>query len=417
MIPIIRQELTRCLKLICSNIRVLENVPRYKFNKPLPGKSVRITPIRFIQSKTNNDKTHSYSNKPGMSPGDFKNSWLGPKRPWYTQMNGAKGQMVCGMLVSVVATGVALFKIGRHTRFIEYTQSFYQLADIRGFNKKVNKKLQQLVYEVMEDDIQLSADELLNTKFFMGTNPDTFCWGSYSSYDGSGVLISLPHYLAYEHPNDIDLKKVRFARDTTDTEKLKHGYLNKQQLESKEAKVFKDAMLLSDNAKRFAIAREVYRGQTTTYLTNGLILPMFIGIGYLMSRSLNKKLLLLKRPPIFRSIMYFIMATVSIYTAVLLEDVNKYYTDIELDKKTCKLGAEYSKGGIELYDNTIRWNLAFRLLASDNLGKDLFNLEGNIWPSLFRPYKHIPFTLRRQTCIDAYKTMKSKGIVEFTEEK
>ena len=173
-------------------------------------------------------------------------------------------------------------------------------------------------------------------------------------------------------------------------------------------------MVLSDNAKRFAIAREVYRGKTNQYLTNGLILPTFIGIGYLMSRAINKKLHLFKRPPVFRGIMYCIMATVSIYTAVLFEDMNKYYTDIDLDEKTCKLGVEYTKGGIELYDNTIRWNKAFRLLAFDNLGKDMFNLEGNHWPSLFRPYKHIPFTLRRQTCVDA---MKSKGIVEYTEEK
>jgi len=236
MIPIIRQELSRCLKLKCSDIKVLDNVSRHKFNNALPEKNFRITPIRFSQSKTSSNKTNSVSYKPGMSPGDFTKSGQGPKGPWYKQMSEAKGQMVSAMVMSVVATGVALFKIGQHTRLKEYTQSFYQLADIRGFNKKVTKKLQQLIYEVIEDDIQLSADEQLNTKFFMGTNPDTFCWGSYSSSDASGVLIGLPHYLAYEHPNDIDLKKVRFARDTTDAEKSKQGYLNKQQLESKEAK-------------------------------------------------------------------------------------------------------------------------------------------------------------------------------------
>lgn len=415
MIPIIRQELSRCLKLKCSDIRILENVSRHKLNKTLYGKSFRITPIRFSQSKTNNDKTDSFTYKPGMSPADFKNSGPGPKKPWYKQMSGAKGQMVSGILVSVVATGVAIFKIGQHTRLKEYVQTYYQLGDARGFSKKVNVKLQQLVYEVIEDDIQLSPDELLNTKFFMGSQPDTYCWGSYSSYDGSGVLIGLPHYLAYEHANDIDLRKFRFARATTDTEKIKQGYLNKRQLESKEAKIFQNAMVLSDNAKRFAIAREVYRGQTNKYLTNGLILPTFIGIGYLLSRALNKKLFLFKKAPIFRGIMYCIMATVSTYTAVLFEDINKYYTDIALDEKTCKLGVEYTKGGIELYDNTIKWNLAFRLLAHENWGKDMFNLEGNSWPSLFRPHKHIPLTLRRQTCVDAYTTLKNKGTEDFSE--
>ena len=93
MIPIIRQELSRCLKLKCSDIRILENVSRHKLNKTLYGKSFRITPIRFSQSKTNNDKTDSFTYNPGMSPADFKNSGQGPKKPWYKQMSGAKGQM------------------------------------------------------------------------------------------------------------------------------------------------------------------------------------------------------------------------------------------------------------------------------------------------------------------------------------
>ena len=415
MIPIIRQELTRCLKLKCSDIRVLENVSTHIFNKTLPGKSFRITPIRFSQSKTNNDKTDVLTKPKNLSYKDRMSVFgQGPKKRFYQQMSGSKGQMVSGMLVSVVATGVAVFKIGQHTRLKEFTHSYYQLADEKGFNRRVNKKLQELVYEVIEDDIKLSDDELLSTKFFMGINPDTFCWGSYSSFDGSGVMIGLPDYLAYENPNEIDLTKLRFAPATTDRELLKKGYLSKYQLESKEADIFKNAMVLSDNAKRFAIAREVHRGKTHSYLTNGLILPTFIGIGYLMSRAINKKLHLFKRPPFFRGWMYCIMATVSIYTALFFEDMNKYYTDIDLDEKTCKLGEEYTKGGIELYDNTIRWNKAFRLLAFDNLGNDMFNLEGNHWPSFLRPYKYIPFTLRRQTCIDA---MKSKGIVECTEEK
>ena len=91
MIPLIRQELSR-LKLKCIDINVLENVSRNKFNRALPKKSLRIMPIRFSQSKTSSNKTNSISYKPGMSPGDFKNSGQGPKGPWYKQMAGAKGQ-------------------------------------------------------------------------------------------------------------------------------------------------------------------------------------------------------------------------------------------------------------------------------------------------------------------------------------
>ena len=93
MIPLIRQELSRCLKLKCSDIKVLDNVSRHKFNNALPEKSFRITPIRFSQSKTSSNKSNSVSYKPGMSPGDFTKSGQGPKGPWYKQMSEAKGQM------------------------------------------------------------------------------------------------------------------------------------------------------------------------------------------------------------------------------------------------------------------------------------------------------------------------------------
>ena len=161
-------------------------------------------------------------------------------------------------------------------------------------------------------------------------------------------------------------------------------------------------MVLSDDAKRFAIAREIHRGQTISYLSNGIILPIFIAVGYLTSRFINKKFVLFKRPPVFRLSMYCIMATLVTYTSVLFEDAMKYYTEGGLDEKTCGLGARYAKGGIEYYDKLIKSNIALRTLQPDNQAKNMFNIQGNPWPSLFRPYKYVPLTLRKQTCVDAY---------------
>ena len=161
-------------------------------------------------------------------------------------------------------------------------------------------------------------------------------------------------------------------------------------------------MVLSDDAKRFAIAREIHRGQTISYLSNGIILPTFIVVGYLTSRLINKKFLLFKRPPIFRLAMYCVVASFATYTSVFFEDAMKYFTEGGLDEKTCNLGVRYTKGGIEYYDKIIRSNIALRTLHPDNQGKNMFNIQGNPWPSFFRPYKYKPFTLRKQACIDVY---------------
>jgi len=411
MLPILRHEIIRCLKLKLTDFRVLEKVSEQKFHKPLTGKNFRLMPIRFSQTKSNNEgKNESFKYKPGMSPGDFKKAGSGPYKPLYARMAGDRGKMVSGMLISVVATGVYIFKVGPHTRLKEYTQSFYQATLENGFTMKVNRKLQELIYEVIEDDLQLSGEDQINTKFFMMPVGETYCWGGYSSgIEPKGVLLGLPSYLAYESTKEIDLTKYIFGKNTEATERRKDLFLSPIKLQSEEAQLYKECLVLSDDAKRFIMARELHRGQTMQYLTNGLMMPTFIAIGYLVSRYINRKFNLFKAPPLYRIIMYGIMSTASIFTSIMLEDVSKYYTEIELDRKTCKLGLKYATGAIEYYDKVLKSNIALRSLISGNYGKNQYNLQGDYWPPFFRPYKHTPFTLRKKTCEDIYNTMELKS--------
>lgn len=145
------------------------------------------------------------------------------------------------MLISVVATGAYILKIGPHTRLKEYTQSFYQQFHENGFKVNVKRRIQELIFEVIEDDIQLTTEEQLNTKFFMSNAGETYCWGGY--FTDTGVLLSLPHYLAYEKESDIKLNKCVFGSGvfgfaTSDPERNKKSFLSKEMLESDEAKVF-----------------------------------------------------------------------------------------------------------------------------------------------------------------------------------
>ena len=155
--------------------------------------------------------------------------------------------------------------------------------------------------------------------------------------------------------------------------------------------------MLSDDAKRFAIAREVERAKTVSYLTNGAILPLLIGVGYLFSRIINKKFMLLKGPPRIRLQMYAIVLPIVAYASIFLEDLNSYYIVGLIDSRACMLGIGYSKGGVEYYDKQLKSNIAMRTLNRVN-GKDTYNLHGNPWPSLFRPYKYRCPTLRKEMC-------------------
>ena len=140
------------------------------------------------------------------------------------------------MLISVVATGAYILKVGPHTRLKEYTQSFYQQFQENGFKVNVNRRIQELIFEVIEDDIQLTTEEQMKTKFFMANAGETYCWGGY--FTDTGVLLSLPHYLAYEKESDIKLNQASFGPRSSDPEKNKKTFLSKEMLESDEAKEF-----------------------------------------------------------------------------------------------------------------------------------------------------------------------------------
>ena len=171
--------------------------------------------------------------------------------------------------------------------------------------------------------------------------------------------------------------------------------------------ILQNALILSDDAKRFAIARELERAKTSSYRTNGVILPISIVIGYLISRTVNKKFDLLRRAPRLRLRMYGIIAPAMIFFAITLEDINKYYQEASLDTKICHMGPNYAKGGIEYYDKQLKHNVALRELVPDNLAKNAYNLHGDPWPSLLRPYKYILPTSRKEYCTKSIETPES----------
>ena len=159
---------------------------------------------------------------------------------------------------------------------------------------------------------------------------------------------------------------------------------------------------MSDDAKRFAIAREVERAKANYYFTNGIIMPSMILIGYLFSRFANKKAMLFKRPPIVRFVMYGIVASVVTFLAVVIEDMNTYYIEGNLDHRTCRLGINYAKGGVEYYENQLKRHITLRSLLPDNGGKNVYNLHGDQWPPLIRGYKYRPITQRKQECMKIF---------------
>ena len=128
-------------------------------------------------------------------------------------------------------------------------------------------------------------------------------------------------------------------------------------------------------------------------------MPTGILIGYLFCRFVNKKVMLFRRPPFIRFVMYGMVAPLVTFIAVFLEDVNKYNIEGTLDNRTCNLGISYAKGGVEYYDKQLKRHIALRSLMPQNRAKNIYNIQGDLWPSFTRGYKYRPITQRKQHCM------------------
>ena len=97
--------------------------------------------------------------------------------------------------------------------------------------------------------------------------------------------------------------------------------------------------------------------------------------------------------------MYGLVSILAVYSSVFIEDCMNYFITGVLDRRACKWGKEYAKGGVEYCDNYLNANIALRTLMPNGKGAKLINLRGDSHNKLLRAYKVNPLTIRREECM------------------
>ncbi len=170
-----------------------------------------------------------------------------------------------------------------------------------------------------------------------------------------------------------------------------------RQLESPEAKDFLTNLILSDEAKKFVIARELYRGVKSRHALETVIPFLTLaGISPFLAR-LAQGLNLKKKPVLLRGIAGLGGGLFIAFWYFFIVDWWKRITERALDAAACQLGPAYARGGVEFYDKMMRRHVALREFLPDGQGKKMYNLKGEIFPPLIRN-KFIPIGKRREFC-------------------
>ncbi|KAL0131900.1 hypothetical protein PUN28_003038 [Cardiocondyla obscurior] len=155
-----------------------------------------------------------------------------------------------------------------------------------------------------------------------------------------------------------------------------------------DAQIFMKAVMLSEDAQKFAIAREILRLQAEEPFLNSFELALIIAMLWTLYNVISYRFKL-KDNAIARRTLYtvFILFGAALWFGV--KDYQSYQLDKENDKILCSLGLNYIKGGQEFYDKTLIRNKALRTLLGSK-GKGIYTVYGNE-ETLLRQ-KHLPFS-------------------------
>jgi len=311
------------------------------------------------------------------------------KFQWFST---AIGRRTVGSVFALASLGVTLIKVSPHTYCLRYVRDVYQHHS-RGLPTKISDEIKNLLGEV-SDDIGLTGEEKKQVKAFVTTETEPYGWGGLSSGKrGYGALLAYPNHFHYNDPVEVPIDKMRFGIHATGSSTSLTG----SALASDEAKTLCKSLVLSKEAKKFALAREIERTRDNSFIFKSILPGSWLFLTYLIARHANKKLGLFKAPfrPIHRGIAYISLLPTMTLSYFVTKDWHERVVQGRTDAAVAGLSVEYAKGGVEYYNKLLQRNVCMRELQPK--GKKMYNLHGELLQGIIR-VKHKPLLERKAVC-------------------
>nr|XP_033335004.1 transmembrane protein 177 [Megalopta genalis] len=236
----------------------------------------------------------------------------------------------------------------------------YYLDKYRGLRAKyrmnqeeepVKEKCQKRFEQVM-DDMKLSDDRRDRLSLFHVYGYDIFSAGYYSTIFGRGV-IGIPMNYEYESIKDVD-KQMLFIQD-------KPLDWNK-----KESHVFLESIILSENAQKYAMAREMMKILTRDIRYETMTHAGIGALAILLFESMLYFVKVFRERRAYQVLMALFTYSGAFFTWTIIKIENNCNRDIKIDEYLLSLGSNYVKGANEFYNKLYERNKAVKLIRGDN---------------------------------------------------
>lgn len=312
----------------------------------------------------------------------------GKKVPWTVSSGGRR--VLRGVAVSLVG-GTFLAHYLPHTVLIDNVRQVTQ-AYRKGQPILVPAKVTSLVQDVMRE-MKVEEDAMKGVNMYTTYGFDLFHAGSLGSTNGS--LLGLPASMKWDSELEFDGSGI---------------VVNNLPVpwSSKAGNSLKNALILSTNAKKFIIARELSCLRKSQAFTQASIPTIALIVSYSISLGINKRLDLYAKPRFLRLFLYTIAGLFGYFVYILATDVDSVAIDGACDRAAAAMGRAYAEGGVEFYEKVLQRNMALReLMGSD--GEKLYSAKGN--DEVLIRTRHLPFTVRLEAmkkCLQSYEEKKEE---------
>ncbi|GAB1605747.1 transmembrane protein 177-like [Argonauta hians] len=280
------------------------------------------------------------------------------------------------MIAAAVISSTTVIRAIPETIAINKYKEFHQFYD--GKNPLL---LDSDTYELVEQTLyKVDLDPHLESRLEIFVNYGQNALHKGSVHMRSGAIIGLPIYFRYKNLSDIHTSHLRVANKAIDWS-------------SEIGQKFSNSLILSDKAKKFAIAREIFYIADHNVMTNSCLLMFNLSAAYCAYYAVNSLYRLKQKMHLFGRVFvagsFYAMALGSF---LFMHDLYERRRDWKVDNKVAKLGKDYNEGGIEFYNLLLQRNTAlYHLLGED--GYKSYTQFGNETVSV--RMKSLPITARR----------------------
>lgn len=170
----------------------------------------------------------------------------------------------------------------------------------------------------------------------------------------------------------------------------------------------RDALTLSHDAQKFALAKEVVYLESGMAALQTLPAPACLAGTWAISVGAKHALGLYGGPMSLRAAFNLVAIVVGYVAYAFSKDSLTVALEGWLDRRTASLSAAYVRGGVEFYEKILSGNLALRSLLGRQ-GEKLYTPSGNIVPRHWFRIDHLPYTTRRDSLLQMWRAKVSPG--------